>query len=94
MNCPRCAITILVEQNRAGVTVDSCKQCHGMWLDRGELEKLIARAAQELDELESRPSRRPSSDGYPEPQRTSSDEHRGQPRKKKRWFDALGDVFD
>jgi len=41
MRCPRCAME-LVERTRVGVAVDACDHCGGVWLDRGELEKLLA----------------------------------------------------
>lgn len=40
MNCPRCDSS-LEEQKHSGVAIDSCPKCRGVWLDRGELEKLI-----------------------------------------------------
>jgi Zn-finger nucleic acid-binding protein len=43
MNCPRCNV-VLTLSNRDGVEVDYCPQCRGVWLDRGELEKVIDRA--------------------------------------------------
>jgi Zn-finger nucleic acid-binding protein len=46
MNCPRCTRD-LVEVDRDGITIDRCDGCRGIWLDRGELEKLIARSAGE-----------------------------------------------
>lgn len=49
MKCPRCEATVLEELDRNGVTVDRCASCRGVWLDRGELEKLLARATAELD---------------------------------------------
>jgi Zn-finger nucleic acid-binding protein len=44
MNCPTCNITLLVS-NRQGIELDYCPQCRGIWLDRGELDKIIARSA-------------------------------------------------
>jgi len=41
MRCPRCG-TVLVERTRVGVAVDVCDRCRGVWLDRGELEKILA----------------------------------------------------
>lgn len=41
MQCPRCGV-VLSERTRGGVVVDACCQCRGVWLDRGELEKLVA----------------------------------------------------
>jgi len=43
MTCPRCETVTLTEMDRDGVTIDRCARCRGIWLDRGELEKLIAR---------------------------------------------------
>jgi Zn-finger nucleic acid-binding protein len=45
MTCPRCdrSDTQLEELDRDGVTIDRCTSCRGIWLDRGELEKLLAR---------------------------------------------------
>jgi len=47
MICPRCNKPTLEEKNRNGVTIDICLVCRGIWLDRGELERLIARAEQD-----------------------------------------------
>ena len=41
MQCPRCGVA-LSQRTRAGVVVDACNHCRGVWLDRGELEKLVA----------------------------------------------------
>lgn len=54
MKCPRCESTVLDERERDGVVIDVCRQCRGVWLDRGELEKLIAKATAEYDEIERR----------------------------------------
>jgi Zn-finger nucleic acid-binding protein len=50
MNCPRCETSQLLERERDGVIVDICTGCRGVWLDKGELDKLIAKAVKELDE--------------------------------------------
>jgi len=41
-DCPRCG-TVLTMAERAGVEIDYCPQCRGVWLDRGELDKIIER---------------------------------------------------
>ncbi len=46
MKCPVCIDTLLVMSERQGVEIDYCPQCRGVWLDRGELDKLLDRAAQ------------------------------------------------
>ncbi len=43
MNCPVCRNTQLVMTERQGVEIDYCPQCRGVWLDRGELDKIIER---------------------------------------------------
>jgi len=45
MKCPRCSETALVVSYRDGVEIDHCPECRGVWLDRGELDKLIERSA-------------------------------------------------
>ena len=44
MKCPNCNET-LVMADRQGVEIDYCPQCRGVWLDRGELDKIIERSA-------------------------------------------------
>jgi uncharacterized protein len=43
MNCPN-DNTTLVMTERQGVEIDYCPQCRGVWLDRGELDKIIERS--------------------------------------------------
>lgn len=57
MNCPRCTKPALFEKERDGVTVDQCPECRGIWLDRGELERLLARVQSEFEAVS--PSRPP-----------------------------------
>ena len=45
MQCPHCPGTTLVMAERHGIEIDYCPKCRGVWLDRGELEKIIERAA-------------------------------------------------
>lgn len=42
MFCPVCSQTTLLMAERQGVEIDYCPKCRGVWLDRGELDKLIA----------------------------------------------------
>jgi Zn-finger nucleic acid-binding protein len=41
VQCPRCGVA-LTERRQGGVPVDVCSRCRGLWLDRGELEKILA----------------------------------------------------
>jgi uncharacterized protein len=42
MRCPSCGGQ-LVELERSGVRIDACRQCRGVWLDRGELDRILER---------------------------------------------------
>jgi uncharacterized protein len=44
MKCPTCPDTNLTLSARDGVEIDYCPNCRGVWLDRGELDKIIERA--------------------------------------------------
>ena len=44
MNCPTCVSTELVISDRQGIEIDYCPRCRGVWLDRGELDKIIERS--------------------------------------------------
>jgi len=48
MYCPTCTTTPLVLTQRQGVEIDFCPHCRGVWLDRGELDKLLDRAVRSL----------------------------------------------
>ena len=44
MKCPTCSDSTLVMTDRQGLEIDYCPQCRGVWLERGELDKLIERS--------------------------------------------------
>ena len=48
MKCPQDG-TDLVMMDRQGVEIDYCPRCRGVWLDRGELDKILRRSATELE---------------------------------------------
>jgi Zn-finger nucleic acid-binding protein len=95
--CPNCDASMQAVQ-RATVEFDMCPQCRGVWLDRGELEKLMSMERGEPQALSPRlPDYERARERRPEPERPShdrydDDRHRGQYGKKKR-FD-LFDIFD
>ena len=47
MKCPVCPSTDLLMTERSGIEIDYCPQCRGVWLDRGELDKIIERSMAE-----------------------------------------------
>lgn len=112
MICPRCTASELIERDHDGVVVDVCRECRGVWLDRGEMEKLIARATRDLDDMAEHRSRqpppspeydraRPPSYGqtpYPRRREDSSGDYdvrfHDERRRRRRWYESLGDIFD
>ena len=91
MKCPHCAEATLVMSERQGIEIDYCPQCRGVWLDRGELDKLIERAAtptnQTSQALGAQPQRRPDfvDSNYGRMQQG------GYYKKRKSW---LSEIFD
>ena len=65
MQCPACKDKTLVMTERQGVEIDYCPSCRGIWLDRGELDKILERS-------ESSPPA-PSPAEPPRPQRKPDD---------------------
>ena len=45
MKCPLCNVDLVMSE-RQGIEIDYCPECRGVWLDRGELDKIIERSAQ------------------------------------------------
>lgn len=97
MNCPVCNVPLSMS-DRQGVEIDYCPKCRGVWLDRGELDKIIERSGAEFE-----PARREESDEHKRyDEHKKYDEHRSdksgyysQPHKKhKKRESFLGDLFD
>ncbi|WCI07869.1 zf-TFIIB domain-containing protein [Arthrobacter sp. OVS8] len=47
MKCPVDSVDLIMSE-RSGVEIDYCPQCRGVWLDRGELDKILDRAAETM----------------------------------------------
>jgi len=99
MKCPVCTTVNLNMSDRQGVEIDYCPQCRGVWLDRGELDKLIERAQAAPQAMQppvpqySQPQQHHQAAqhqqrGYDDRHRYSKDYY---PRKKKSF---LGEIFD
>lgn len=92
MQCPVCTNTSLVMSERAGIEIDYCPQCRGVWLDRGELDKIIERSA-----ATPMPSAPPTAQSVPSqayPPSGGHDAYRGDPYRKKRKEGFLSELFD
>jgi uncharacterized protein len=49
MKCPRCQVDLAISDRQA-IEIDFCPQCRGVWLDRGELDKIIERSSHFRDD--------------------------------------------
>jgi uncharacterized protein len=93
MNCPSCESIKLVISERRGIEIDYCPQCRGVWLDRGELDKIIDRSSEASPDQEADRDAR----GYPsrpDPTYGHHGSHRGGYYKKKKREGFLSDLFD
>ncbi len=102
MKCPVCNEVELTMSERQGVEIDYCPRCRGVWLDRGELDKIIERAAAEAPALTPeapRAAQPPQQAPYPPQQHYGdpySDRGRdyGHHRPHKRRKSFLEELFD
>jgi Zn-finger nucleic acid-binding protein len=92
MQCPNCNET-LVMADRQGIEVDYCPKCRGVWLDRGELDKIIERSAgyNSGPQYKQGPSYKDDYKQYP-PQQGGYYQDPHYKHKKKKGF--LDDFFD
>lgn len=86
MQCPLCNVELLLS-DRQGIEIDYCPKCRGIWLDRGELDKLIERATSPSTFL-------PAMENHHQGERFK---HHGDPQRKgdyKRKKSLFHDIFD
>jgi len=97
MLCPRCQVPLSMSE-RQGVEIDYCPQCRGVWLDRGELDKILDRTARDLGEPRPSPTviPAPPPPGQIPPYAHQDDRwaHSHHYPKHKRKKSFLEDVFD
>jgi Zn-finger nucleic acid-binding protein len=94
MDCPVCRNVNLAVSERQGIEIDYCPQCRGVWLDRGELDKIIERWSHANPSDVRNEQREPSflrrsetSSGYDNP-------HYGAHHKKRKREGFFSDLFD
>ncbi|MEQ1538917.1 MAG: zf-TFIIB domain-containing protein [Sphingorhabdus sp.] len=87
MSCPVCRVPLSMS-DRQGIEIDYCPQCRGVWLDRGELDKIIERSGPAAAPARQAPPQTP----YPgqAPQYGHKPQY-GYKKKQKSW---LHDIFD
>lgn len=82
MKCPVCKDPSLVISERKGVEIDYCPECRGVWLDRGELDKILEKSrAEEVNYQQEIPSQ----------QRNQKDNYQKPYKRKKSIFEELFD---
>ena len=94
MKCPNCEETLVMTE-RQGVEIDYCPKCRGVWLDKGELDKIIEKSAstdsnQQLKQQVDRNRRDDDDDGFFNKNRGF--DNNAKHNKRKGGF--LGDLFD
>ena len=103
MACPVCRVPLAMS-DRQGIEIDYCPQCRGVWLDRGELDKIVERSAADAPAASPQPAPQPQYapppprdhtprgyEGQGHDQRYSQG-YGGKPhRKQKHW---LSEIFD
>ncbi|MES2492615.1 MAG: zf-TFIIB domain-containing protein [Pseudomonadota bacterium] len=94
MSCPVCRVPLAMS-DRQGIEIDYCPQCRGVWLDRGELDKIIERSLPQAAPPPVQPSpaqQNPAPSSAPAYQQPwASPPPRGYHKKRKSW---LEDIFD
>ena len=81
MKCPNCNVS-LVMTDRSGIEIDYCPDCRGVWLDRGELDKIIERSSPNVQNVQQ--------ERYADNPQYSSDRDFRYKKKK----GILGELFD
>ena len=88
MLCPVCRVALVMSE-RQGVEIDYCPTCRGVWLDRGELDKILERAAA----MEAAPAQQQGSSWLAPNQHAQyqqSGQYQQQPKRRSWW----GELFD
>ena len=93
MKCPTCNTPDLLMTERLGIEIDYCPQCRGVWLDRGELDKLLERAAT-ASAPPAAPSYAPASPNRKQPDFEDSDYRDGRRHQRSHKKSWLSDIFD
>ena len=100
MKCPACPDSNLLMTDRQGVEIDYCPACRGVWLDRGELDKIIDRSATVLPAPAPAPSaetHRPEhyrDEGRFQDRHDDDDDWKYKKGKRRGRDSFLSDIFD
>jgi Zn-finger nucleic acid-binding protein len=92
MQCPTDG-TVLQMSERSGIEIDYCPTCRGVWLDRGELDKIIERSLTQPAPQAAPPPQQYGQQGYQQGQQQRGYQQHGyhKPKRKESW---LSELFD
>ena len=96
MQCPTDG-AVLVMSERSGIEIDYCPTCRGVWLDRGELDKIIERSLdQPASQQPTAPPAQPQQPAHQQPYQQPHQQPQYQqgyrkPKRKESW---LSELFD
>lgn len=103
MQCPTDQTTLVMSE-RSGIEIDYCPQCRGVWLDRGELDKIIERSLEQPAPQQAAPQPPPQQQYQQPPQQSHHQQgyqqgyqqpyQQGGYYKKKRKESWLSELFD
>jgi len=96
MQCPTDGTTLTMSE-RSGIEIDYCPQCRGVWLDRGELDKIIERSMTQQAPAPAPAAAPPPQGGYERERDQRHDQHQQryqQPYRKKKKESWLSEIFD
>jgi Zn-finger nucleic acid-binding protein len=88
MRCPVDESTLVMSE-RNGIEIDYCPQCRGVWLDRGELDKIIDRSTQMEQPRQAPPQ--PQYERYDDRRPSSPQQPYYKKKKRESW---LSEIFD
>ncbi|HEX2892493.1 MAG TPA: zf-TFIIB domain-containing protein [Marmoricola sp.] len=89
MQCPTDG-TVLTMSERSGIEIDYCPTCRGVWLDRGELDKIIERSLTQPAPASPPAAPQQYQQGHQQPQRGYQQGYH-KPKRKESW---LSELFD
>ncbi len=99
MKCPNCEETLVMTE-RQGVEIDYCPKCRGVWLDKGELDKIIEKSAhaessRQLKQYDEKRNRRDDDDEDDDDDFFNQNrDYRNKTNPNKRKGGFLGNLFD
>lgn len=92
MKCPVCKDVTLLMSEKNGVEIDYCPECRGIWLDRGELDKIVDRAREARADYRDDDRREYRDERYDD--RRYDEKRYREHKKKKSPMSALGGIME